>query len=110
MQRPPVASDPGRSPRCWRLQSRLTGPNTAVNHSSARDFWPDEARAQNHRRPIMDMTIDDIFNLTARRGTGRYGLSAVSQLEHALQSAALATQRHLGDDLVIAALFHDLGH
>src|SRR5262245_3612498 len=69
---------------------------------------------RNERRIIedrsMDMTIDDIFDLMAHRGTGRYGLSAVSQLEHALQSAALAAQRHLGDDLVIAGLFHDLGH
>jgi predicted HD phosphohydrolase len=58
----------------------------------------------------MDMTTDGIFDLMARRGAGRYGLSAVSQLEHALQSAALAAQRSLGDEMVIAALFHDLGH
>lgn len=58
----------------------------------------------------MDMTTDDIFDLMARRGTVRYGLSAVSQIEHALQSAALAAQRNLGDEMVIAALFHDLGH
>jgi predicted HD phosphohydrolase len=58
----------------------------------------------------MDMTTDDLFDLMVSRGTGRYGLSAVSQLEHALQSAALAAQRNLGDAMVIAALFHDLGH
>jgi predicted HD phosphohydrolase len=58
----------------------------------------------------MDMTTGDIFELMARRGTGRYGLSAVSQIEHALQSAALAQERNLGDELIIAALFHDLGH
>lgn len=58
----------------------------------------------------MDMTTDDIFDLMARRGTGRYGLSDVSQIEHALQSAALAAQRNLGDAMVIAALFHDVGH
>ena len=58
----------------------------------------------------MDMTSDDIFDLMARSGTGRYGLSAVSQIEHALQAAALARQRKLGDEMVIAALFHDLGH
>jgi [1-hydroxy-2-(trimethylamino)ethyl]phosphonate dioxygenase len=58
----------------------------------------------------MDMTTDDIFDLMARRGTGRYGLSAVTQIEHALQSAALAVQRNLGDEMVISALFHDLGH
>ncbi len=58
----------------------------------------------------MDTTTDRIFDLLARRGTGRYGLSDVSQIEHALQSAALAVQRRLGDELVIAALLHDLGH
>jgi predicted HD phosphohydrolase len=58
----------------------------------------------------MDMTGEDLFELMGRRGMGRYGLSAVSQLEHALQSAALANERGLGDAIVIAALFHDVGH
>jgi len=58
----------------------------------------------------MNMTTDDLFTLMARRGAGRYGLSAINQIEHALQSAALAGQRQHGDELVIAALFHDLGH
>jgi predicted HD phosphohydrolase len=58
----------------------------------------------------MDMTTDEIFDLMGRRGTGRYGLSAVNQLEHALQSAALARERDLGDEMVVAALLHDLGH
>jgi phosphonate degradation associated HDIG domain protein len=58
----------------------------------------------------MDMTSEDLFELMGRRGTGRYGLSAVSQFEHALQSAALAEERGLGEALVIAALFHDVGH
>jgi len=56
------------------------------------------------------MTADQIFDLMARRGMGRYGLSAVNQKEHALQSADIAVKRNLGDALVIAALFHDLGH
>ena len=58
----------------------------------------------------MRMTTDTIFDLMSNRGTGRYGLSAVTQLEHALQSAGLAHQRQLGDALVIAALMHDVGH
>lgn len=58
----------------------------------------------------MDPTIDDLFELLRCRGSGRYGLSSVTQLEHALQSAALARERGLGDELVIAALFHDVGH
>ena len=58
----------------------------------------------------MDLSRERIFQLLDSRGTGRYGLSAVTQKEHALQSADLATKRSLGDALVIAALFHDLGH
>ena len=58
----------------------------------------------------MQISTDTVFDLMAERGTGRYGLSAVTQLEHALQSAALAHQRQLGDALVIAALLHDVGH
>jgi [1-hydroxy-2-(trimethylamino)ethyl]phosphonate dioxygenase len=58
----------------------------------------------------MDLSTEGIFHLLDRRGAGRYGLSAVSQKEHALQSADLAVKRGLGDRLVIAALFHDLGH
>lgn len=56
------------------------------------------------------LSTDDIFALMRSRGSGRYGLSAINQLEHALQSAALASERQLGDELTIAALFHDLGH
>jgi phosphonate degradation associated HDIG domain protein len=58
----------------------------------------------------MDLSTERIFQLLDSRGTGRYGLSAVTQKEHALQAADLATKRGLGDALVIAALFHDLGH
>lgn len=58
----------------------------------------------------MDMTTDAVFDILAARGTGRYGLSDVTQLEHALQCAALATARGLGDQLIIASLLHDVGH
>ena len=58
----------------------------------------------------MQLTTDTLFDLMARRGSGLYGLSAVTQIEHALQSAKLATDRGLSDELVIAALFHDVGH
>lgn len=58
----------------------------------------------------MDLSTERIFQLLDSRGAGRYGLSAITQKEHALQSADLATKRGLGDALVIAALFHDLGH
>lgn len=55
-------------------------------------------------------SVDDAFDLLATRGDGGYGLSGVTQLEHALQSAALAAERGLGPALTIAALLHDIGH
>lgn len=55
-------------------------------------------------------TVDMLFERMATRGTGAYGLSDVNQLEHALQSAALAAQQGLDERMVIAALFHDIGH
>ena len=55
-------------------------------------------------------SVDEVFDLMATRADGSYGLAGVTQLEHALQSAALAVERDLGDALVIAALLHDIGH
>lgn len=56
------------------------------------------------------VTLCALFDCLATRGMGAYGLSDVNQLEHALQSAALAANHNLGADMVIAALFHDIGH
>lgn len=39
-----------------------------------------------------------------------YGYEPVSQLDHALQCAALAVNNHASDCLVTAALLHDIGH
>lgn len=57
-----------------------------------------------------DITLDTLFDRLATRGIGAYGLSDVNQLEHALQSAALAAAQNRGDGFTIAALFHDVGH
>jgi phosphonate degradation associated HDIG domain protein len=51
-----------------------------------------------------------IFDIYTQRATGRYGLSNVTQLQHALQSASLAEARHEPPGLVAAALLHDIGH
>ncbi len=55
-------------------------------------------------------SVDALFERLATRGNGAYGLSSVTQLEHALQSAALAKARGLGPAATIGALFHDIGH
>lgn len=54
--------------------------------------------------------VERLFNCLRVRGTGAYGLSDVSQIEHALQSAMLAEAQGGATALIIAALFHDIGH
>lgn len=54
--------------------------------------------------------IDDILDLFARHGDSEYGGEAVTQLEHALQSAYLAEQEGASASLITAALLHDVGH
>ncbi len=54
--------------------------------------------------------VDDIMGLFARHGAAAYHGEAVSQTEHALQSAALAEGENAPDHLIVAALLHDVGH
>jgi phosphonate degradation associated HDIG domain protein len=54
-------------------------------------------------------TVEAIFELYERNGPRHYG-EGVSQLDHALQCAHLATADGAGDSLVAAALLHDVGH
>jgi len=58
----------------------------------------------------MALTLTDIEALFARRGAEQYSGEPVTQLEHALQTAQLAELAGADDELVTAALLHDLGH
>lgn len=58
----------------------------------------------------MALTLNDIEALFAARGARMYAGEPVTQLEHALQSGHLAEQEGAGDELVVAAFLHDLGH
>ncbi|WP_323123380.1 phosphonate degradation HD-domain oxygenase [Burkholderia alba] len=58
----------------------------------------------------MALTLDDIRTLFDRHGDTAYSGEPVTQREHALQSALLAEQAGAADELVVAALLHDLGH
>ena len=58
----------------------------------------------------MSLSIADIETLFERRGGEQYSGEPVSQLEHALQTAQLAELAGADDELVTAALLHDLGH
>jgi phosphonate degradation associated HDIG domain protein len=56
---------------------------------------------------------DRVEGLLALLSTGRgqqYFGEPVTQLEHALQTAALAEREGASDHLVVAALLHDIGH
>ena len=58
----------------------------------------------------MALTLDDIETLFRDKGDAQYSGEPVSQLQHALQSACLAEEEGADDELVTAALLHDLGH
>lgn len=54
--------------------------------------------------------VETLFHLLEEKGGSRYGGEAVSQLDHALQSAMQAQAAGAGDALITAALLHDVGH
>ena len=56
------------------------------------------------------MIIRQIFRLWQERGDSQYGREAVTQREHALQTAMLAREAGASPALVVAALLHDIGH
>lgn len=56
------------------------------------------------------MVRDELMRVLGGRATGRYGLSAVNQLQHALQAGALAEARGEPATLIVACLLHDIGH
>jgi phosphonate degradation associated HDIG domain protein len=58
----------------------------------------------------MALSLADIERLFADRGGEQYTGEPVTQLAHALQCARLGEQEGASDELVTAALLHDLGH
>lgn len=60
-----------------------------------------------HRTPAE--SVDEVLALYERWGHDHYD-EVVSQLDHATQTAALAVRDGAPDELVAAALLHDVGH
>lgn len=54
--------------------------------------------------------VDEIFELYAAKGSGAYFGERVTQLQHALQTANLARKAHASEEVILAALLHDIGH
>lgn len=59
---------------------------------------------------VAEHPVDALLARYARLGAQRYGMEAISQLAHALQSAHLAEMAAAPDALIAAALLHDVGH
>lgn len=61
--------------------------------------------------PVFTETIvDQLFALLETAGQSAYFGEPVTQLEHALQCAQLARDSGADEEMVIAALLHDIGH
>ena len=54
--------------------------------------------------------VNQLFAVLATKGQGDYIGEAISQIEHAVQAAQCAERVGAPDEVVIAALFHDIGH
>jgi phosphonate degradation associated HDIG domain protein len=54
-------------------------------------------------------STNELFDLYEKRGDEPYGES-ITQTEHALQCAAHARAEGASDAMIVAALFHDVGH
>ena len=60
---------------------------------------------------MSDNIVNYLLELLEKKGSNiQYGNEDVTQLEHALQCAALAEQHNKSDALIAAALLHDIGH
>jgi len=57
-----------------------------------------------------DPVRQELLQIFTGRATRRYGLSAINQLQHALQAAALAEADDAPPATVLASLLHDVGH
>ncbi len=90
----------------WPAASTLDVAPTAAALAGldAHDGWQGSSLLGSER-PAVDMLLD----LVASTESFSYG-EDVTMLEHALQAAAVARSADLDDDLVVAALLHDLGH
>lgn len=59
---------------------------------------------------MSDPLRQELLDIFVGRATRRYGLSAINQLQHALQSAAHAEADDASPATVLASLLHDVGH
>ena len=77
--------------------------------SSDIEKYVDPRLAEGMKAATAEEKIDTLFSYMEDRGQAFYD-EVVTQLEHALQCAALARQRNAAPTLITGALLHDIGH
>jgi len=77
--------------------------------SSDIEKYVDHRLAQGMKSGTAEQKIDALFSYMEDRGQSFYD-EVVTQLEHALQCAALAQQSDASPTLITGALLHDIGH
>jgi phosphonate degradation associated HDIG domain protein len=60
--------------------------------------------------PIAQQAVNDVFALFEQHGRADYIGERISQWEHACQAAMMARWEGCDDEVVLAALLHDIGH
>jgi 2-amino-1-hydroxyethylphosphonate dioxygenase (glycine-forming) len=55
-------------------------------------------------------TVNEVFALFDKYGNDDYIGEPISQIEHACQSAQLAENEGSDEEVILAALFHDIGY
>ena len=58
----------------------------------------------------IDKTVEEIFEMISNSGEADYIGENITQLEHMCQAAEFAEAQGNDDELVLGALFHDIGH
>lgn len=61
-------------------------------------------------RFVASEIADEIIELLLSKGGSEYIGEPVTKLEHMVQSAELAAEKGLSEELILAALLHDIGH
>lgn len=66
--------------------------------------------AQKHTTLTRDTIVDFIGDIFERCGHEEYLGEPVTMAQHMLQGAAIAEKNNMGEDIIVAALLHDIGH
>ena len=58
----------------------------------------------------IEKIVDELFDMIANSGEADYIGENVTQLEHMCQAAERAEEQGNDDEVILGALFHDIGH